>query len=374
MGAAPVAARRAVPPGLDESGAGAAPLWRQVATRPSFYARTLPLVAVAVLSLGFLGWARGRAVARVVAPVPNALAQVAIGSTDAVGAQTSAAPNAPTNVGAPQTGTDAGGFPISNAPATFQAPSAQTPAQGANGAPAGNANAGNGASSTTARAGNGGSSATRSPRRALPPARPVPGFPTVSLAPAPIPPASVRSTAPSGGGASGGGASGGGSQRGGASLGLPRPDVSFPAPGAAPVRVLPPSDNGLNPAGSLGNGYIRVTEGRVGNGVIPAQPSGVARQNENSASASARNGQTDQAISQLSQAIRADGDNAGFRYQQRATLFLQRGDYSRASDDFQSAISAYQNQINRGDDVALARSGLNSARSGLNLALAGKRG
>lgn len=147
----------------------------------------------------------------------------------------------------------------------------------------------------------------------------------------------------------------------------------MPAAPAPRQRVLPPTDNGLNPAGSPNRGYVRVTEGRVGNGVIPSQPSAVARENERAANDAARNGQNDQAISQLSQAIRADSDNAGFRYQQRATLFLNRGDYSRAADDFQSAISAYQNQISSGDDVAQARRGLSSARSGLNLALAGKR-
>ena len=352
-----VAAPR-LPLDLDLPAAPRVPLWQQVAARPSFYARTLPVVAVAVLSLGFLSWARGRAVSRVVAPASTELAQAETASPDAsqTSTSTSSAPVQNATTGAAPAGNDAGGFPISNAPVTFQAPSAPINANAST--------ANNNANAPTARANNrfgGGGSTPRFPRRVLPPARPVPNFPGVSLAPAPIPPGSVRSTIPR-------------ASQGGSNIILPSPNVDLSSAPAPRQRVLPPGDNGLNPAGSPGRGYVRITEGRVGNGVIPAQPSSVARQNESSAGDAARNGQTDQAISQLSQAIRADSDNAGFRYQQRATLFLQRGDYNRASEDFQAAISAYQNQINSGNDVAQARRGLSSARSGLNLALAGKRG
>ncbi len=360
--------------------ASSAPLWQQVITRPSFYARTLPLVGVALLSLGFLSWARGRAVSQVVAPASTELASAAFvpapdapatvpGTTlplpDGSGQSNAAAPGSV--AGAP--GGDPAGVPISNAPMVFQAPPAQN--ADANTPSASNAtnNAGrDDASNTTARASNhgpnSGSNGNRvRPNRVLPPARPVPNFPGVTLAPAPIPPASGRSTTPS-------------APRGdnGSNIILPRPSIEMPQSAPPRQRVLPPIDNGLNPAGSPNRGYVRVTEGRVGNGVIPSQPGAVARDNERQANDAARNGQNDQAISQLSQAIRADSDNAGFRYQQRATLFLQRGDYSRASDDFQSAISAYQTQISNGEDVAGAKRGLSSARSGLSLALAGRRG
>lgn len=372
-----------VPLNLNLPAAPKAPVWQHVVSRPSFYARTLPVVAVALLSLGFLSWARGRAVSQIVAPASTELAQADLPpAQDATGqtAQTTtgttvvtapgAAPGGSAVVGT-NVGTDAAGFPISNVPGTFQAPPAQNnaatgnPANGNAATASAPASNGTGASSMTARASNRGQSGggNRAPRRGLPSPRPVPNFPGVSLAPAPIPPASVRSSLPTTSTAPGNGG-----------IVLPRPSIEMPSAPEPRQRVLPPSDNGLNPAGSPGRGYVRVTEGRVGNGVIPAQPGNVARQNENDANDSARNGQTDQAISQLSQAIRADSDNAGFRYQQRATLFLQRGDYSRASDDFQSAISAYQGQIGRGDDVAQAKRGLSSARSGLNLALAGKRG
>ncbi len=377
----PIRATRA-PLDLDIPVAPGAPLWQQVVSRPSFYARTLPLVGVALLSLGFLSWARERAVSQVVAPVPTELASVdnptVIEPPATVPGTTLPLPNTPAQSGEAALGSDAKGFPISNAPAVFQAPPASGAASpnasapdNASGNTGSNSNArsnNNSAPSTTARASNRGpnsNSGNARPRRALPPTRPVPNFPGVSLAPAPIPPASVRSTIPRVGTNQNGG---------GNNIILPSPNIEMPAAPAPRQRVLPPTDNGLNPAGSPNRGYVRVTEGRVGNGVVPSQPSAVARENERAANDAARNGQNDQAISQLSQAIRADSDNAGFRYQQRATLFLQRGDYNRASDDFQSAISAYQAQIANGDDVAQARRGLSSARSGLTLALAGKRG
>ena len=357
------------PLALDIPVAPAAPLWQQVVSRPSFYARTLPLVAVALLSLGFLSWARGRAVSNVVTPASTELASAdMIPMPDApatVPGTTLPVPDNQAQTGAAPA-TDAAGFPISNAPAVFQAPSAS----GATSATAGGPTTGgtrpraNGGSAVApARANNRGPNSSIRPNRILPPARPMPNFPGVSLAPAPIPPASVRGT----------NSSSSSQNNGGSSIILPSPSIEMPSAPEQRQRVLPPTDNGLNPAGSPNRGYVRVTEGRVGNGVIPSQPSAVARDNERQANDAARNGQSDQAISQLSQAIRADSDNAGFRYQQRATLFLQRGDYSRATDDFQSAISAYQAQISRGDDVAQARRGLSSARSGLNLALAGKR-
>lgn len=379
-----------VPLALDIPTSSAAPLWQQVISRPSFYARTLPLVGVALLSLGFLSWARGRAVSQVVAPVPTELASaetvVIADAPPTVPGTTLPLPNNPAQPANSASGSATAGFPITNAPAVFQAPpatDASAPAAPAtsdasanptgnsgrasnNGRSSGNRNS---APSTTARANNRGpnsnSGSGARPQRVLPPARLSPSFPRVSLAPAPIPPSSVRSTIPSPSAPRG---------DNGRNIILPSPNIEMPAAPAPRQRVLPPTDNALNPAGSPNRGYARVTEGRVGNGVIPSQPSAVARDNERQANESARNGQNDQAISQLSQAIRADSDNAGFRYQQRAMLFLQRGDYNRASDDFQSAISAYQAQINNGDDVAGARRGLSAARSGLSLALAGRRG
>jgi tetratricopeptide (TPR) repeat protein len=128
----------------------------------------------------------------------------------------------------------------------------------------------------------------------------------------------------------------------------------------------------LNPAGSSARGYVRITQGRVGS-ILPSRPSASANTAERAAAAAARGGSTAQAIDGLTNAINANSGDAGFRFQQRAQLFLSQGDYARAADDFQSAISAYNEQINRGDQVASARAGLRAARSGLNLALAGGR-
>ena len=346
------------------------PMWRQVANRPSFYARTLPLVGVALLGLGFLGWARSRAVAQFVAPVaPIAVADAPATTVSDPGAAT-ANPASAEPVLAPvvpdvAAGTGAGnreGFPISSATAPPANPTEVTASTGTPAQPAtGNRNPS--ARPAPPR------TATRPATRALP--RPAPNFPNV-LAPAPIPPQAVQTggTNPSGGGGAGG--AGGGVPGGGTDLVLPRPQINLPAPDAPPASVLPP-DKGLNPAGASDRGFVRVQGGVGTNGVVPAQPAGVARQSEQNASAAARQGQTDEAINQLSQAIRADADNAGFRYQQRAALFLQRGDNARARDDFQSAISAYQGQIARGENVAAARRGIQSARSGLNVALSASR-
>jgi hypothetical protein len=106
---------------------------------------------------------------------------------------------------------------------------------------------------------------------------------------------------------------------------------------------------------------------------LPQRPAARASDAERDAAAAARGGSTTQAIDGLTAAINANSSDAGFRFQQRAQLFLGQGDYSRAADDFQSAISAYNDQIARGDQVASARAGLRAARSGLNLALAGGR-
>lgn len=338
--------------------------WQQIAKGPAFYTRILPFAGLALLGLGLLGWALGRSATP---PAPVAPTQIAGAPAPAVGPAEAQnpAPGAPVVVpnAAPGDLNSGRSFPITNepvAPATTTqttAPNVAAPAQ-AN-TPA--------RSTPGARTGNGAPVASRPAPRVA--SRPAPNFPSVSLAPAPIPPAAVQNNR---------GNANSSANAGSNNIILPRPQVDLPAASAPPASVLPPSDNGLNPAGSPNRGFVRV-EGGVGvngvgaGGTVPSQPAGVARQNEQNAVEAARNGQTEQAINQLSQAIRADSDNAGFRYQQRAALFLQRGDTSRARDDYQSAISAYQNQIARGDNVAAARRGLNSARSGLNVAIAGQR-
>ena len=117
---------------------------------------------------------------------------------------------------------------------------------------------------------------------------------------------------------------------------------------------------------------MRITQGRIGS-ALPQRPGGRASADERAAADAARAGSTDRAIDGLTAAINSSSSDAGFRFQQRASLFLQRGDYARAADDFQSAISAYNDQITRGEQVANARAGLRASRGGLNIALAGSR-
>lgn len=133
------------------------------------------------------------------------------------------------------------------------------------------------------------------------------------------------------------------------------------------------SGSPLNPAGAGDRNYVRITQGRVGSSTVPQRSSSQANESERGAANASRTGQSDQAINNLTAAINSDPGGAGYRYQQRATAFLDRGDYARAADDFQSAISAYNAQIERGEQVAAARAGLRTARSGLNAALAGGR-
>lgn len=129
----------------------------------------------------------------------------------------------------------------------------------------------------------------------------------------------------------------------------------------------------LNPAGAGNRNYVRITQGRVGGSSVPQRSSSQADADERGAANASRAGQTDQAVNRITAAINSNPGDAGFRYQQRATLFLDRGDYTRAADDFQAAISAYNAQIERGEQVDAARAGLRTARSGLNAALAGGR-
>jgi tetratricopeptide (TPR) repeat protein len=118
---------------------------------------------------------------------------------------------------------------------------------------------------------------------------------------------------------------------------------------------------------------VRITQGQVGRSSAPARSSARGNNDESGAASASRSGQPDQAINRLTAAINASPQDAGFRYQQRATLYLERGDSARAASDFQAAIAAFNAQIERGDQVASARAGIRSARSGLNIALATAR-
>jgi hypothetical protein len=120
----------------------------------------------------------------------------------------------------------------------------------------------------------------------------------------------------------------------------------------------------LNPAGSGTRGYIRITGNRP---AAPARPEAGSRAAEAAARDAAAAGRTGSAISSASSAIEG-GRDTGWRYQQRALLFLEQGDNARAADDFRTAIAAYRDQINRGVNVDQARIGIDACQNGLRLA------
>jgi tetratricopeptide (TPR) repeat protein len=331
-------------------------VWDKLWQRPSYYGRSLPLAGATVLCLGFLLWARGWAVARaanndLVAAVPTNVDPL---PTDQAGTPNPAPAAGIGNASSPPpfgSTSQAGGFAITNRPA--DAPALAAPSGPATSAPSG-------APRVAAAPGAGGPRSTGQQRRTPP------QFPQV------LPPAPIPSNATSSGGSSSNRPSR--ESGGGGVPGLAAPNIGSQAPAAPPVRVLPPGSSApaLNPAGASGRGYVRITQGRIGSSRLPQRPASQAGLDERGAAEAARGGQTEEAIQRLSNAVNADSSDAGFRYQQRAMLFLDRGDYSRAADDFQAAISAYGEQIERGEQVAAARAGQRAARNGLNLALAGK--
>lgn len=351
-----VAPAKAVPISVAAPVAPRSP-WTHLWANPSFYGRSLPLVATTVLALGFLSWARSMAVARAVANAP--MAQITPAPSDLAAqnavsdpVSNSAQPAVP--IPAVNAATS-GGFPVTNgvpAPTLAPAPANAAPvtASPANPAPA--------ASARTPRTTN------TAPRGAVAPPRISPQIP-----PAPLPP---PATSPSNAGS----ASSGGAKT--PPLILPAPDLGTSATAVPPVSIAPSSSNSgseaaLNPAGSSDRDYVRITRGRIGSSAVPSRSSARNDDAERRATAASSSGRTGEAINRLTTAINADPGGAGFRYQQRASLFLDRGDFARAATDFQSAISAYSAQIERGDQVASASAGLRAARSGLNAALAGGR-
>ncbi len=315
-----------------------APLWAQMMRGSSFFARTLPLVAIGVLGLGFLSWARSQAVAGYTANSTATPTQVVPGTTTIV--QTAPQQQGGTATGsvtAPAT-TGGGGVPITNA----------TPAPGALGASASN----NPAPASGSNSSRVASNSTGGARSA--PVRSNAGSPTfpVPVAPAPVPPAPARSS------------------DNGSTLVLPPPQAPNTGNASPPIQVGSLGGTPLNPGGSPQEGRIRITQGSLGGGrTAPPRSGTAARGEERAATAAAANGNQDRAITNLTNAINATGSDQGFLLQQRAMAFLDRGDSARAVEDFNASISAYQDQINRGENVASARAGINSARAGLNQAL-----
>lgn len=314
------------------------PLWAQMMRGSSFFARTLPLVAVGVLGLGFLTWARSQAVARDASTLTGAPTTIVPGTTTTV-VQNPAFPQtvaAPGGVTQPVQNTGGSGFPITNATSAPVAPNANTPASNPGSAPVSNSNR------PVPAAPRGGGNVSRPTR----PNANVPSFPA-PLPPAAVPPAPVNN---------------------GGGFVLPPPQTQSGGNAEPPIRVGSLGASGLNPGGSPQEGRIRITQGSISR-PAPARSGTLARGNERSATTAAAAGNQDAAINSLTNALNATGADQGFLLQQRAMAFLDRGDSARAVEDFNSSIAAYQDQINRGENVPAAQAGIRSARSGLNLAL-----
>jgi len=308
------------------------PLWAQLLRGSSFFARTLPLVAVGALSLGFLSWARSRAVSLEDARAANA--PVAVPAATPEPFPTPVPTAAPLGTVAVNPTPPSGGLLVTNkiptpTPAAPVAPAAPS-APGANNSPRTGATAPRVASRPVA---------ANIPRSA-------PTFPRVPIpiAPAPVPPA------PSNNGSGGN-----------IILPPPRVDTSVPAP---PIQV----GSALTPGGSARPNTIRITQGTIIRSAVPPRTGSLAKGSERDAAQAERTGQSERAINSLTNALGATGSDAGYLYQQRAMAFLQRGDATSASADFQASIRAYGDQINRGENVAAAQAGMRAARSGLAVA------
>jgi len=327
---------------------GGGPMWLQALLRqPSYYFRGAPLMAVTLIGLVFLLWARDFAADRQAPVTPSAnpgSTEIVTDGTPVPGSDVNQTPN--TTKGLPE-----GPVAVTNATPVAPAPA---PAAG------GGAPAGGGRVSDRAPAAGGGD--------------PLP--PPVRSTVRPADPGGLTPTRPSGSN----------------SLPAPRIDrndspndivVVTPAPPASAPETSPPAGGStsgpLDTGPKPNSGFIRITPGTSNRAVprsvspasAPARPDNIAENEERIASAEARAGRTDRAVERLASAGGNDAD--GYRYQQRGNLFLERGDHARAADEYQTAVNAYEKQIAQGDNVAQARAGLRSARSGLRLALSGLR-
>lgn len=337
--------------------------WQRLVSQPSFFFRGFPLVATTALGLMFMLWSRQAVVsertqaAQSTGTVPSDLMTPSGTDGDAATGTTQTTDNAPVSngtqtssgVGAPDGGTasnNGAAFPIANRPAAGVAPATSS------------ANA----SSPGARSGR---SAARNPGPGS--SRPAPRFPANARVSARPPESMNLPPAP---------------------LVLPPPQVNQSQPVRPPIQGLP-QDNGdsgasssggspLNPAGAAGRGYIRITPPRPATGSVaippPVRPANRVVQAERAANTDIRAGRGERAIQNITSAI-ADGGgkDTGWHYQRRALLFLERGDNQRAVDDFQTAMSAYRDQIRRGENVSEAQSGIQACQSGLRLALSNLR-
>lgn len=342
--------------------------WQRLMNRPSFFFRGFPLVATTALGLMFMLWSRQAVVSQQIqtqdetgsrtvpsdfsAPTAdnNPSNLTATQTNASVPATSSTEVSVPPNSAANSNGGAA--FPVANRPPAALDNSSGSPAAGTPplSTPDSNRN-------SARMRGDAYNSGTAS--------RPAPRFPTASrIAPrrtetVNLPPAQLI---------------------------LPPPQVNQSSPARPLIRALPQEsgDSGasstggspLNPAGAAGRGYIRITPARPSTAVAPVRPANRALEAERAATTSSSAGRSERAIQNVTTAIE-DGANTGkdtgWRYQQRALLFLEKGDNTRAANDFQLAISAYRDQIGRGERVSESRAGINACQSGLRLALSNLR-
>jgi hypothetical protein len=315
--------------------------WQNLLARPPVYWKGVPLAVAALLSMGVLSWAHQVGMARNAA---GANGTPAVALTTAPG-QAPAVPGASPQVPAVQHGQPVNIFAPAQKGVKPVLPGAPAPVEQTHPVPA--------PQPVPQRSGS---------ARVVAPAFVAPPLPAAVSQP-PVTPANVMHSMPA-----------------------PRIDSGAPAP--TPVQALPPADSSgmvttgnstggapINPSGSGANGYIHITRAHIPPAEAPNRPAAAARGDETRAASAARGGQTSAAIGRLSDSIaNSDPDQLGYRYQQRATLFLESGDAARAAEDFQSSIGAYTDQIARGDNSAAVKNGLRSARSGLKAALAARRG
>ena len=335
------------------------PLWRQIAARPNFYWSGLPLAGAALLGLLVMSWGRSSALSRqVVDPVTTATSEEVMRNPSA-SAVNNASNNA--NPGVPDYSVKTPPSAVGGAGLNDSAPFGSAPLTPANGAPATQNNApANGAPATqnnvpantnnNRRANNG---VRRVPERASSfpqPAFPSPATPSIAPAmPSLLPPVrSVPSTQP-----------GSGSVSVTPSYGQSNNNIA--SSGGAPFGANRPKNSGS----------ITLSPRRSPDAAAP-RPSNSARNSERAAANASNAGRGNDAIDSINSALQSGGDT-GWRYQQRALLFLERGDNQRAADDFQTAIAAYRDQINRGERSSEAKAGIQACQSGLRLALANAR-
>ena len=341
------------------------PRWlRALNGERSFYIQTTPLLATATLSLVFLLWARGIAVSRV-----QLTDAAAIDTGSQIAPLSDAALQETPPIEAPADGGVAPGGETAAPGGAVAAPGVAAPGVAAPGAVG--TNAGSPAASRTSAGAPVVRGNARSPRVVAAPRSPV--LPRVAAAP-PVVSSPTRTTVtrtsvttnPFGGLRP---------VTGGSGASTPAtPTVILPAPARGPGTSSPAATGGkpLSPA-STRPGYVRVTTDQPGLAAAPARPENRARAEENAALRDARAGRTSGAIDRATASLDG-GRDAGWSYQQRALLKLESGDNAGAANDFQSAITAYREQIARGTRVDDARRGIAACQSGLRLALSNGRG